>query len=450
MLTKRILLVEDDVSNREVLRRILEIEGFTVSAVSSAKEALHFLSYKHHDLVISDLRMPGLSGLELLETIRAKALSVPFILLTAHGSIDEAVTAMKLDAVDFLTKPVSRTQIIATVHRALKNSFIANNKNNPTHRFIGVCPEIQDLRRTIRMIAPTKASVTITGESGTGKEVVAREIHAESGRAGKMVAVNCAAIPRELLESELFGHEKGAFTGADRLKVGLVELAANGTLLLDEIGELALELQPKLLRFLQNGEFYRVGGNERQLIDVRVIAATNANLLEQVEQKLFREDLWYRLNVVQLNMPALRSRGEDKILLAQTILEDLLTSYPESIVVGFSDAALSAINLYAWPGNIRELTNKIERAVVLSAKERIEPEHLGIDASSSEIKSLNHKLYAEENLELSFRVGSPLAEVERAMILKTLEVFNGDKTQAARALGINLRTIYRKLDSFNK
>jgi len=450
----RILLVDDDLSNLLVLQKILEQEAYQVISARSASDALQLFRKQGADIVLSDLRMPGMSGLELLRAIRLISQDVPVVILTAFGTVDDAVEAMKLGAVDFLSKPIKRANVLKLIQDCL-GRVRRNRKVQPPlstkQLMLGQSIEIQEIRRTIRMLAPTTASVFIHGESGTGKEIVAKLIHQESGRAGNMVSINCGAIPETLLESELFGYERGAFTGATTSKRGLFEAADKGTLFLDEIGEMPLSLQVKLLRILEDGTFLRLGSIQAKKVDVRIIAATNANIKEKISENKFREDLFFRLNVVNIHLPNLKDRKTDISLLATHFLEDASLHYGKEGIIFDSDA-LALLTQYSWPGNIRELKNVIERTVVMNGTGVITAVELNlpIPLPSEHKKSIR----TEEEVKIAFQkqlvfsIGTPLHEVEREMIQKTLEATGGDKNLAAKLLGVNLRTIYRKIQDF--
>lgn len=441
----RVLLVDDDLSNLLVLQKILEQEAYSVITARSAADALQFFRKQGADIILSDLRMPGMSGLELLKAVRLISQNVPVLILTAFGTVDDAVEAMKLGAVDFIAKPIKRASVLRVMQDALaKNESsqsgtlkMRESKDHSQQLFLGLSPVMQEIRRSIKMLAPTGASIFIEGESGTGKEVVAKLIHQESGRSGQMVSINCGAIPEGLLESELFGYERGAFTGASTSKKGLFEVADKGTLFLDEIGEMPASLQVKLLRVLEDGCFHQLGSTQTKKVDVRVIAATNAKVQEKILAGTFREDLFFRLNVVHLELPPLRERGNDIKVLAEQFLENSSQQYKKQDIK-FSPDAISAILQYGWPGNIRELKNNIERAVVLDSTGLITVTDLKLPLKGGERIS-------ERPSELVFTVGTSLREVEKIMIQKTLESTKGDKNLAAKLLGINLRTIYRKI-----
>ena len=434
----KILVVDDEESNLFAMEKILNHEAYQVVTAKQAASALTLFRRQAFDLVLTDLRMPGVSGLELLRSIRKENSTVPVVVLTAYGTVADAVEAMKLGAVDFLAKPLRREILLRCVQDSLARRV---NDSGTKLQFIGSSPEISQIKRTIRLLARTNASVLIEGESGTGKEVVAKTIHQESGREGRLISVNCGAIPESLLESELFGYEKGAFTGAIASKAGLFESADKGTLFLDEIGDMPAALQVKLLRVLQDGAFFRLGSTESRRAEVRVIAATNSDLKKRIADGRFREDLFYRLNVVSLPLPPLRERREDIPLLAEHFLEAAKEAYGKSGAF-FSREAHQAILEHAWPGNIRELRNLIERTLVLLDGLEITPRELGLVGGRAAEKPRELSL---EAMELRFPLGTSLRDMELEAIRRTLEFTQGDKARAAEILGINQRTIYRKL-----
>lgn len=432
----KILVVDDEESNLLAMEKILGREAYQVATAKQAASALTLFRRQSYDLVLTDLRMPGVSGLELLRAIRKENSSVPVVVLTAYGTVADAVEAMKLGAVDFLAKPLRRDILLRCVQDSLSRRVFDGDER--VH-FIGASAAVSQVKRTIRMLARTNASVLIEGESGTGKEVVAKMIHQESAREGRLISVNCGAIPESLLESELFGYEKGAFTGAIAAKPGLFEAADKGTLFLDEIGDMPPALQVKLLRVLQDGAYFRLGSTELRKAEVRVVAATNSDLKKRILDGRFREDLYYRLNVVSLQLPPLRDRREDIPALAEHFLGLAKAAYGKTDAY-FSPAALRSMSTHEWPGNIRELRNLIERTLVLLDGVEILPESLGLGVTVVEAPALGQ--------ELRFQLGTSLREMELEAIRRTLEFTGGDKARAAELLGINQRTIYRKLAEF--
>jgi two-component system response regulator HydG len=441
-----LLVADDDPGLRESLERTLTREGYRVVLASDGRAALERVQAGGVDLIVTDLRMPGLTGLELLRAAKAIMPDVDVILLTAFGTVEEAVKAMKDGAYDFLTKPFRREQLIKLVDKALeRRDLIEQNKAlkkqlediRAKGQMIGSSPAYRRMLSLVEQIADSSATILIQGESGAGKELVARTIHERSGRrAGPFVAVNCAALPETLLESELFGYEKGAFTGAVGRKEGQFELAGGGTLFLDEVGDLSLVTQPKILRVLQEGEFERLGGTRTIQVDVRIVAATNQDLAEMVKDKRFREDLYYRLNVITVRVPPLRERHEDVRLLAQHYLRVYAAKNGRKLE-GFSNEALERLESYKWPGNVRELENLIERTVLLARKDRIDAEDLPEEVAGVK------RPPRDAILEL---IGTPLAEIEQRLLDETLRITGGNKTQAAKLLGIDVRTVARKLE----
>lgn len=379
---REILIVEDEKIIRESLKRLLERNGYGVTAVSSV-DAAEKEGLQGFDLIVADIRLPGAEGTELIP----KAQPVPVLIMTSYSSVQSAVDAMKRGAVDYISKPYNHDEMILTIKRILKNQKLEfQNKalkreiasRYPTSNLLGNSDAIKQVKDRIHRVAKTNTAVLIQGETGTGKELAARAIHAESDRADMpLISINCASIPENLIESELFGHEKGAFTGAMHNNKGLISAADSGTLFLDEIGELSLDVQAQLLRVLQEGEIRRVGSNKMQYVDIRLIAATHRNLKEMVEQKTFREDLYYRLNVMEITMPPLRDRGKDILELAEIILDTMSRRFQRT-EYHFSDNAKKLLQEYHWPGNVRELENVIERAIILSNDQLIRAQDLGV------------------------------------------------------------------------
>ena len=442
--TATILVADDEAGMRESVSRALRREGFQVIAVDDGAAALDTLRRVAVDLLVADLRMPGLDGLELLRAAKLVAPDTEVIVLSGHGTVEEAVDAMKEGAWDFLTKPFDRAPLVRAVRQALeRRALVLENRRLQRQlddlagadEMVGRSPAILDLARLVKQVAPTTATLLILGESGTGKELVARAIHRLSPRREKpFVRVNCAALPDTLLESELFGHEKGAFTGAVGRRQGRFELADGGTLLLDEVGDLSPLAQAKVLRVLQEGEFEPIGAMRTVRVDVRVVAATNQDLAALVGEKRFREDLYYRLQVIALTVPPLRERREDIPLLAQHFLRRYATKNQRAIQ-GFSEEALARLTDYPWPGNVRELEHSVERAVVLAQGPFVEARDLPETVAQTE-PSIRV---------VPIPIGMPLEEVEQRLIEETLRQTKGDKELAAKLLGIASRTIYRKL-----
>jgi len=451
----RILLVDDDAQGLESTRKLLELSQFEVVTAFDGQAALELVRPSPErapmlfDLVLTDVRMPRLGGMEFLRALHLCGEDTPVILMTAFGRVEDAVWAMKLGAVDFLTKPFKRQTLLTAIDNALKRSRARGRARTAPAQLhetpsasdlIGHSKAIQALRAMIAQVAPTAATVLLAGESGTGKEMAARRLHEQSARGkARFVALNCAAVPEQLIESELFGFEKGAFTGASGSKAGLFEAANGGTLLLDEIGDMPIALQAKLLRVLQESEVQRLGATAPKKIDVRVIAASHQNLHERVKLGLFRQDLLYRLEVINIHIPPLRDRTEDIPDLAYHFLRTASARHGKA-VTGISEGALEALLAHQWPGNVRELSNVIERAVVFAQGACVEladlPAHLAAGAP----------LTVEAKSSIEVPIGTPLKEVEDLLIRKTLEATAGDKNMTAKLLGINSRTIYRKLD----
>ncbi|WP_437686362.1 sigma-54-dependent transcriptional regulator [Sorangium sp. So ce176] len=442
----KVLVVDDEASARSGLEKLLRQEGYAVDAAADGAEALEVAAERPPDVVVTDLKMPKMDGMALLGKLREQDPSLPVIVVTAFGDVTSAVQAMRAGAEDYLTKPVDFDALLLSIERALERSALRVEAENLRRQLreregegveglIGASPAMQKVYRMARQVAGARATVLITGESGTGKGELARAIHAKGPRAkAPFVTLHCAALAESLLESELFGHERGAFTGADRRRIGRFEQAHGGTLFLDEVGEIAPATQVKLLRVLQERAFERVGGNETVTVDVRLIAATNRDLAAAVQEGQFREDLYYRLNVVHIDMPPLRVRDTDVLLLANHFLRRFAAENHRKIE-GFTDQARSKLVAHRWPGNVRELENAIERAVVLCDDTRIDADHLPIDAAP----------VAKGALRIP---GATMAEIERYAILSTLEATNGSTTRAAELLDISIRTIQYRLHEY--
>ena len=453
-----ILIVDDELSHVDSLRRLFEREGYTVQTAASGELALEVIRTTPIDLILTDLMMPGMSGQGLLKAAQTIQPQIDVIVMTAYGTIEAAVAAMRDGAYDFIQKPIKSAIVLKVVERCLERQalraenlllkrHLAEVSADATGRraIIGRSPAMVAMMETVRQAAPSTASVLLYGESGTGKELIARAIHDASPRCdGPLVAVNCAALPESILESELFGYEKGAFTGADERKEGRLERANGGTLFLDEIGELSIPVQVKLLRVLQEGEIDRLGGTKPVQVDFRLVVATNADLAAAVKSGRFREDLFYRLNVIAIDLPPLRERPEDIELLADHFARRYALKNDKPIA-GFTDAARTALRRYRWPGNVRELENVVERAVVLTRSDAIDAEDLPepIRAAAGD----RAETIRREGKNVVIPVGTRLEEVERVLIHETLAETDGDKSLAAQLLGIAARTIYRKLES---
>ena len=432
--TPRLLIVDDDPGQRSLLDSFLRGQGFDTVVADSGERALELLPTQKFSLMISDVRMPGLSGLETLQRARKDFPALPVLLVTAYTDIREAVAAMRDGAVNYLAKPIDLDELLANVRNATGVSaaqkHFASEKSLPPH-VIARSPLTIELFQQVALIAPSEARVFITGDSGTGKEVVADVIHAWSARAnGPLVKVNCAAIPETLLESELFGHEKGSFTGASATRIGRFEEADGGTIFLDEIAEMTSALQAKLLRVTQDGKFQRIGSNREIRTNARLIAASNRDLEAEVKAGRFREDLFYRLNVVELNLPPLRERREDILPLTDLFISQLARSRAR-----LAEATADCLKNYPWPGNVRELRNVIERAVLLSQSELILPEHLPA-------KLRDAAKQATPALTLDTQT---MDEIERNAIIVALKQHKSNRTETAKALGISRRALLYKL-----
>ena len=445
-----VLVVDDEPALREVLSLRIEAWGHEVRAVGDAVEAERELERLLPDIVLCDVVLPGASGLELLKRVKRHDDRLPMVMMTAHGNIDAAVEAMKAGAADFLTKPLDYAMLYALLEatasdvrqrRGSRSLTDRLGRQTPAGGMVGQSRAMREIQRTIEVLASSDASAIITGKSGTGKEVVARAVHALSARRDKpFVAINAAAIPEGLIESEIFGHEPGAFTGATRARPGVFELANGGTLFLDEIAEMPISLQPKLLRILEDGRARRLGGSKEVPFDVRVIAATNRSPAQAIRDGLMREDLFYRLNVFEVSLPALNERPEDIALLAQHFVGEFGRKHQMN-VEGVGEAARMLLEAHPWPGNVRELRNVIERAVIVARSGWIEPRHLPPYLQTSAPGS---------KPTLTLPAGTTLAEAERLLILQTLERVGHNKAEAARQLGLDVKTIRNKLRSYGR
>ena len=452
-----LLIVEDDEQFRAMSAEWMERKGHRVKSAPNAQEALWLCERHRFDVVLADMNMPGLSGLELLQRLKSDNVDSEVIILTGQASVQTAVEAMKLGACDYLTKPFPlselehRCQLAAErgrLRRENANLAIILDRHRPTNRIIGESPPMKELSRLIERVGPTDKTVLIQGESGTGKELVARAIQSASQRANKpFVTINCAALPEQLIESELFGHEKGSFTGASGTTPGLFEVADGGTLFIDEIGELAISLQPKLLRVLEDGSLRRVGSAVERRVNVRIIAATNRRLEQEVAQNRFREDLYYRINVMSLELPPLRTRSGDIALLANYFL-------PKGWRI--TGDAMAAMETYHWPGNVRQLSNVIERATVLADNNSITIDDLPgevFNAAASARPYVQPRQSAANDepaciSQLSEKDDSSLAMIEQNHVMEVLKRCGGNKARAARSLGIHRRKLYRLLERF--
>ncbi|AVX19519.1 two-component system, NtrC family, response regulator AtoC [Carboxydocella sporoproducens DSM 16521] len=439
-----ILIVDDEDSVLDFLEEVLEEEGYKVFKAVNGQLALELINKHQISVVLMDIKMPGLSGFDILKKIQNENKNINVILMTAYSTTELAIQAMKLGAFDYIVKPFNIEELLLIIKKALEMQQLASEIKElrlqleqvyQPETIIGNSSSMQEVYKIIGKVANTNATVLITGESGTGKELVAKAIHFNSNRHnGPFIKVNCAALPENLLESELFGHERGAFTGAVSKKYGLFELANNGSIFLDEIGEISLPIQAKLLRVLQEKEIQRVGGTESIKIDVRIIAATNKNLERMIKEGSFREDLYFRLNVIPIFLPPLRERKEDIPQLVQYFLNKYSIEFNKKIK-GISNDALRILQNYDWPGNIRELENICERAVIMTQSNIILPEHLPINLTDFEIENDFKHLPLKEII----------ADIEKKIILKVLEETNWNRTLAAKKLGLNRRSLYAKM-----
>lgn len=441
---KTILAVDDEPNMRRLLEISLRQAGYKPLIANNGKAALEIIKTEHIDLIISDFHMPSMNGLELLAAIRQQSESLPFIMVTAQGEIKTAVEAMKLGAADYILRPFELETLEIAIAKALdfkrlqiENTYFREEKQ-PTDLLIGNSSQIQEIKHLIEQVAPSKATVLITGETGTGKELVAQMVHQQSPRKNQLfVAINCAAIPADLMESELFGHEKGAFTGALKSRTGKFELANGGTLFLDEITEMPIHLQAKLLRALQEGVIEKVGNNRQISLDLRIVAATNRNPLEAVQAGKLREDLYYRLNVFQLNVPPLRERIGD--------ISILVKHFAQLHKVDISKIAISVLEQYQWTGNVRELQNVMERAAIICKNKQIDLADLPKDIIDSGNLNLNR---TSDSVSNNFSIPETVASIEKKLISEALLECQGNKAKAARLLEISERSLWNKLDLY--
>ncbi|MBL8681159.1 MAG: sigma-54-dependent Fis family transcriptional regulator [Myxococcales bacterium] len=451
----KILIVDDEANARGALSEILREEGYETETAADGFKALGKLANFSPDLILTDLKMPGLDGIGLLDEVRTASPTSVVVVMTAFGTIDSAVEAIKKGAENYLTKPLDPVSLLAVVERAMEKARLKAEaallrerlrERNAFGHIVGEHPSMRELLRTVEQVAPSRSSVLIVGESGTGKELIAAALHRHSTRAsGPFIRLHCAALAEGLLESELFGHERGAFTGAVGRREGRFRQADGGTLLLDEVSEIPLATQVKLLRVLQEKEFERVGGNETLKVDVRIIAASNVDLRERVRKGLFREDLYYRLNVITLEVPPLRERRSDIGPLATFFLRRYAAENGKRLE-GFSDDAMERLLAYPWPGNVRELEHAIERAVVLARGGNVEVEHLPANIQGG-------RALSEHASGLGVKVqipGMTIADLERVAILETLKSVGGSTSKAAKILGISPRKIQYKLHEYGR
>jgi DNA-binding NtrC family response regulator len=445
----RVLVVDDEIRQRDILQMILEADGYETTSAGNGRQALQAAQDVSFDVVLTDLKMPDLNGIELLSRLLERQPAPCVILMTAHGSIDSAVDAMRKGAFDYLTKPLDREDLLLTVRRAMERSRLVHEnrmlREQLRDRFriesiVGSHGAMQEVFRVVQKVAASNSTVLIYGESGTGKELVAKALHHESDRRARpLYAVNVAALPESILEAELFGHEKGAFTGADARKIGLFEQASGSTLFLDEVGDLKRDLQVKLLRALQEREIMRVGGTERVKIDVRIVAATNHDLEREVRDGRFREDLYYRLAVIPIALPPLRERRTDVPLL----VEHFLTKYSAKRRRSVSTEALKLLMAYDWPGNVRQLESVIERAVLLGEGEQIQAQDLPANVRAG-ITTPRGAM----DLEIP-ESGIDIEALERSLILKALAKAGNNVSRAARLLGLSRRTLQYRMEKMN-
>jgi DNA-binding NtrC family response regulator len=446
---ERILVVDDEALVRDFLREALTRRSYTVDIAEDGKQAREVLKDQSYDLVLTDLKMPGVSGLDLLRFIKAHQADTQVIMMTAYGTIENAVEAMRLGAFDYITKPFTSGELELVMEKAFEHRRLINENRNLKDELwekygfsaiVGRSKPMQEIFELMKVVAPNHTTLLIEGESGTGKELVARAIHYNSPRKEKpFIKINCAALPEGLIESELFGHEKGAYTHAFTRSRGKFELADGGSILFDEIGEMAPGLQAKLLRVLQEREFERIGGQETIQVDVRVIATTNRNLEEEVEKGRFRKDLYYRLNVISVHLPTLSRRREDIPLLAYHFLQRYAQEYGKGIK-NISEEAMLHLSRCDWPGNVRELANRIERAVVLCRSDALEMSDFFIGG----------KMRSNTLNDFPQVPGATLRELEKWLILKTLGAQKQNRTKTAQILDISIRTLRNKIKEYRE
>ena len=447
---KTILIVDDDRSIRHILKEALSSEKFNTHIVQDAESAIKLIEKNLVDLIITDLMMPGITGLEMMDKVKPNYPDIGFIFMTAFGTVDVAVDALKKGAFDFIAKPFSIAQIEAQIDKYFNFSeLVVENKSLKKQiktqindkKLIGESPAMNEVKTQIEMVAYSDAPVFLMGESGTGKELISESIHNSSERSkNPYLKVNCAAIPKDLIESTLFGHEKGAFTGALKQHKGLFEESSSGTLLLDEISEMPLPMQTKLLRILQEGTLTRVGSNKEIKVDVRIVATSNRKIYEEIEKGNFREDLFYRLNVFPINIPPLRDRKEDIPLLVNFFISDILNKYNDADKQ-LDQSAMNKLINYVWPGNIRELRNIVERAYLLSKNDnKILKKHFILENTTSLNKS--KKVSSQDPI--------TIAEMEKELIYNALERLGDNRNKAAEELGITVRTLRNKLHQYGE
>lgn len=453
----KILIVDDEPDIRFSLKGILEDEGYSVIEADSGEAGLERVEQERPSLIFLDIWLPGMDGMTVLETLTQEQPLLPVVMISGHGNIETAVTAIKKGAFDFIEKPLSLEKVLIAAKKALEVSSLRQENQELRSRvrasrgsITGRSKAAELVQAQIHQVAPTEAWVLITGENGTGKEIVARSIHLFSKRADKpLVAVNCAAIPEELIESELFGHEKGAFTGADQPKVGKFELAHKGTLFLDEIADMSLKTQAKILRILQEQSFERVGGSKTIKVDVRVIAATNKSLIDEIREGRFREDLFYRLNVFPIKVPSLRDRAEDIPIFISDFMAELCAEHNFK-PLEFADAAMKTMKAYSWPGNVRELKNFVERMLIMFGGRKVDIKDLPVEFGAR--RPISENAGSETNLEMIQGLGDDFKEAkacfEKAFLEAKLKEYGGNMTQLSEAIGMERSYLYRKLKSY--
>jgi DNA-binding NtrC family response regulator len=458
---EKILVVDDEENIREGLKTVLETEGYSVDTVNDGNEAIDKINTDVFDLVILDLKMPNLDGYEFLNIVSKTDPYLPIIILTGHGSLQEAVELTKRGAFDYFLKPPDIDRLLSSIVKALelRKQLLEKGKEKPTQPFealdniIGESEEIKSIKTIVRKVASTDATVLITGESGTGKELIANAIHSLSNRRkGPFIKVNCGSIPETLLEAELFGHEKGAFTGAINRRKGRFELAHKGTIFLDEIGEISPKLQVALLRVLQDKEFQRVGGEETIKVDVRIITATNKNLEEEVKKGNFREDLFYRINIISIHVPPLRQRKTDIPILANFFLKKYTETHNKNIE-GISEELMNLLLEYSWPGNVRELQNFMESSVIMCSENILTVSSIPPNYQTKLLQPKvnlpqTHNKELDNEKVIYIKLGATLKETEKKVIEKTLEAAEHNKSKAARILGITRKTLIMKMREY--
>jgi DNA-binding NtrC family response regulator len=459
--TARVLIADDEEAQRNGLASMIRGWGFATETAADGQEALEKLMGESFSVLITDLKMPRMDGFELLRRLPAENIQTPAIVLTAFGNIETAVSTMhELGAYWFLEKPIQPSVLRVLLERAIAHARLAEetqrlqrqlSQSGTMGQMAGTSAKMRQIFSLVEQVAPSKAAVLITGESGTGKELVARALHSLSPRAnGPFVALNCAAMPESLIESELFGHEKGAFTGAVERRAGCFELAQGGTLLLDEIGDMPLNTQAKLLRVLEDSRVRRLGGRTEMVVDVRVVASTNKNLPEAIRQSQFREDLYYRLNVFEIQLPPLRDRLDDVTVVARVLLEELNKKHGTQ-VTEIAPEAMELLRQHRWPGNVRELRNALERAVILAGEGPVQTRHLPPSVAPAgvtrEAPAAAAAVAGEDVVVLP--VGTTIDDAERALVRRTLVMTKGNKTRAAEILGISLKTLFNKLKGYD-